>query len=727
MTLSKKRFFYLLVAVTGILYLLSIFDFSFIFAHSAYWKEPFGDPITNQIGARYFAQDSWRWPLFYVPRLAFPEGTNIIYTDSIPFLALLAKIIYKITGEWFNYFGFWIGACFPLLGLFIALAIKEAQCKDAVAIVGGILLALACPALLIRFGHAALMGHFLIAWAFFLYLKFKHTPSLFYFTLQFAIVTSLCIVLQTYFLLMVMPFFAAGLLQGVKDKSLSIRSMLISLLIVLGSILLTAFVSGMIGHTGPAGYMDGFGFYSMNMLSPFLPPKAHLPHFIAQHVNWDGNGYSWDATGGQYEGYNYLGAGLLALLLVHSTVLPTLLRQTCKRHLFLLLALLSLFLLALSNRIFLGNWQIIKISLHNNWFSYFRTGGRLFWPIYYVLVVALVVTTFRRFSPRVARIIILGAIVLQLADTSLLHENAIKAGHRGFPKVLSQTIWNPLLANHQFIEQYPSFQCGGWAGQWPENNTNMELLLLAAQQNKPINSAYVARTSRNCMNEKIEASSVRIQKGGLYIFSKQFPMRALMESNHFQRWCREFKFGFICSQEIASLPGLVAFSEFKPFPLITQTVPTYKMGEVLQFTTNGNGGNFLHHGWYGMETWGTWTMGKESDIVLKLAHPQSKNYLMTVYARAFVHPHQPNKQISVFINENKVALWNYHLGAEVAQYTAEIPRSLIAHNSTLRIKFISDTVESPRQAGLSEDQKQISLGLITLSIVPLGAKSKNDA
>ncbi len=54
----------------------------------------------------------------------------------------------------------------------------------------------------------------------------------------------------------------------------------------------------------------------MNAVSPFLPPRDHLPESLARHVPWDGNGNTWDATGGQYEGYNYLGAGMLLLLVV---------------------------------------------------------------------------------------------------------------------------------------------------------------------------------------------------------------------------------------------------------------------------------------------------------------------------------------------------------------------------------------------------------------------------
>src|SRR5262245_358171 len=97
-------------AIVGTLYAFTIFEPLFALASSRYWTEPFGDPITYEIGARYFAQDKWRFPIFFVPAFSFPEGANIIFSDSIPLLALVAKIAYKLSGYWFNYFGLYIVA-----------------------------------------------------------------------------------------------------------------------------------------------------------------------------------------------------------------------------------------------------------------------------------------------------------------------------------------------------------------------------------------------------------------------------------------------------------------------------------------------------------------------------------------------------------------------------------------------------------------------------------------
>lgn len=568
MNLPISRFYIFIALIIGAIYAFTLFDASFIFGQSAYWTEPYGDRILNMVGARYFAQDNWRWPLYYVPILAFPEGTNIIYTDSLPLLALAAKVVYKMTGEWFNYFGFWLFSCFLLLAVFVARATKEGGGNDLVAIIGAVLLALASPALLVRFGHAALMAHFLIVWSLLLYLKFSRTSSLRFSTLQFIIVALLSVMLQVYFLLMVMPFFVAALMQAVRDKRASLRDAMFSFTAVVGSVLMLAVIVGIIGPGISTAPIAGFGYYSMNVLSPFLPPREHLPDLIAKHVIWGGGCYSMDATGGQCEGYNYLGAGILLLIVVHIAFSWSLLKRAIKCNASLFFMLACLLLLALSTRVYIGNWLILNLE-HLNFLikpliGHFRTSGRLFWPIYYVLTVFLVLLTFKRFSPNVARIVIVVAVVIQIADTQFLRHNMAQAAAVGYPQVLPKQAWTELLNAHKFVKQYPSFQCGGWANyQWPGNNPNMELLLIAATLNKPINSAYLARPFRNCTQEFAEGIYFEIQNEGLYIYSGRDMTRHIEREPDFQELCRKFKFGYVCTRKWALLSQLVPSMEFQ--------------------------------------------------------------------------------------------------------------------------------------------------------------------
>lgn len=718
MNISINRFTVVIAMILGALYAFTLFEPSFILGRSVYWTEPFGDRITNLIGALYFAHDDWRFPLFYVPGLAFPEGTNIVYTDSLPLLALIDKVIFKISGEWVNYFGLWLFICFPLLALFIAFATKEGGAKDVVSVLGATFLALASPALLIRFGHATLMAHFLIAWSFYLYWKLIRSTDSWAVIAQFCVVAALSVVLQAYFLMMVLPFLLAALAQGVMLGRVTVRNATLSFATAVGVILATAWIAGIIGPGSISANAWGFGYYSMNVLSPFLPSREWLPEYIAQHITWDGNGYSWDATGGQYEGYNYLGAGMLLLLIVHLSTSRDLVKKALKRHVFLVLALTGLLLFALSNRVFVGDWLVFDIPMFpllRKITEHFRTGGRLFWPIYYVLTVALVLLTFQRFSPRIAKALIITAVCLQLADTQHLRHNMVANVGHGFAQELPQEAWKPLLEAHQFLKQYPSFQCGGWAGKWPENNSNMELLWLTAQLGKPSSSAYLARSNRNCADELAEGQKFDIRSEGLYVFGDKFPIQTIENLLNFRDWCREFAHGVACSRNLAKLPQLALQPEFKP--ISREWIPKYRLGEILRFSAGGNGQPFLLRGWSVPEPWGIWSLGEQSEVALRLAEPLGGEMRLTVNANPFVHAGRPVKEIAVLVNDKQVATWNYKLGEGIENRTANIPRKVYQRkDGVLRIKFVSKSIESPKQAGLSADTRPISLGLVNLAL-----------
>ncbi len=663
--------------------------------NSAYWKEPFGDSIQHLIGALYYAHDGWRWPIFYVPGLAFPEGANIIYTDSIPLIALAMKVFYQITGEWFNYFGYWLFACFPLLALFIALATREAGGKNPVAIIGAMLLALASPALLVRFGHAALMAHFLIVWSFLLYLKFGQTSSLRSSTLQFALVASLSVVLQAYFLMMVIPFFIAALFQSKTEGRISLRDSIFSFSAVVGSIIFIALIAGIIGPGSSIAQADGFGHFSMNVLSPFLPPRENLPGFIAKLMTWDGNGYSWDATGGQYEGYNYLGAGVLLLIITHIAFSRNLLRQSIKRHKFLVILLAGLLLFALSTRIFVGNWLFLNLAFLDAWIKpligNFRTGGRLFWPIYYVLMIFLVLLTFKRFSPNIAMAVIAVAVVFQMIDTqSLRHSTAQAAGH-GHPQALPKQVWRELMNVHKFVKQYPSFQCGGWAdNHWPENNSNMELFLMAAELDKPINSAYLARHFRNCRDELTEGLKSEIQDEGLYIYSGRTMSRHIEQLPDFKQLCREFEFGFVCSRKPASLSQ------------INKTL-------AIDFKKSAWSGTISSaRGLSSAESWGTWSVGDA--VMLEFSKSLPEKFTIHLIAHTF----GPNvgKEFVAHVGDSAIS---FKLAASPEQRVLEFNNPQKSRTITINIP----SPISPKELGRSGDERSLGIAFTMMRIVPL--------
>lgn len=82
------------------------------------------DRVQHVTGLNYFAKDTLRFPLFQVKNLNDPNGANIIYTDSIPLIAPLARAYHKATGELLDYFRLWILVCCIMQGVAAAILLR---------------------------------------------------------------------------------------------------------------------------------------------------------------------------------------------------------------------------------------------------------------------------------------------------------------------------------------------------------------------------------------------------------------------------------------------------------------------------------------------------------------------------------------------------------------------------------------------------------------------------
>ena len=125
----------------------------------------------------------------------------------------------------------------------------------------------------------------------------------------------------------------------------------------------------------------------MNLLSPFVPQASGVVPGMRGVI---------DATGGQYEGFNYLGLGLL---LASVFVLPAeahWLSRNARRHLALLIACAALLAFAISHRVFVGDWLVATLPMPlKPVLGIFRSSGRFFWLIGYAQIAVVLVLAFR--------------------------------------------------------------------------------------------------------------------------------------------------------------------------------------------------------------------------------------------------------------------------------------------------------------------------------------------
>ena len=362
-------------------------------AGGGWWSAPSGDVAQSLIGHLAFQMDRWRFPVLTIGTLMPPEGINTLMLDGNPAVSLLAKLL---PGGPHNLLGGWLFACFllqPVAAVYALRGLGEKRVAPALAVAA---LAALWPALWFRPMHPNLCGHFIIL------LALGATVRLLAGRPGWRVAwASLALGAFTHPYLLVM---AAALLCAVPLGRRDWRS-----LAALGAGLASvAALMALAGFFGAGAGDRGFGRFSMNALSPVVPQMSGLF-----------GGPTLDATGGQYEGFNYLGAGVLVVVALawHRPV----------RALWpLLMVLAGLTLLALSSRIFVGPVLLLDLGLKpwEDIFGSVRASGRLFWPVGYAALVLAVAALAARLRP--ARFLALAAlaVALQWADTGPLRARA---------------------------------------------------------------------------------------------------------------------------------------------------------------------------------------------------------------------------------------------------------------------------------------------------------------
>lgn len=483
-----------------------------------YWQQPAGDVAQGQIGWFYYARDDWRASPLRIDNYHAPEGGHLLLSDSLPLLAIPAKLIYRLAWPADSappvYIGWWVAACLLLQALAASYLLRVLEVRTLVPHLAGVVLLSFMPLLFLRFGHATLMAQALILFALAGYARNKRG------TLTRRAWWALCAV--PVLALWVTPYLAAmsGLIvlatiaDGWREGRLSGRGAALRLGGMLAAGVAVIGISGLIGQN--ARSLGGYGWYSLNLLSPFVPfPDTLLGR-------WLGTTHPSPPHLHQWEGGTYLGAGLL---LVCAAALPALRqwRHGLRRHAVLLAVVAGAVLFAISYRIGLGSRELIALPLPPvliDLLSVFRGSGRFAWIAVYALAAAAIVAVSRRYRPRTAAVLLVVAALIQVADVAPLQARVRAVSGNPAPALIDPAAWTELIATHERLFQFPSFECDGLFGLNIPGDRLRELQIdwIAARLNRPTNSAYLARPTKDCARERETALSGRREPGTLYLF-----------------------------------------------------------------------------------------------------------------------------------------------------------------------------------------------------------------
>lgn len=411
-----------------------------------------GDPAQHYIGAVYFLGQSWHWPPGLI-RGVGPAGadTSVILADALPLLALPAKLL-GWPAHW-QYFGAWLYGCHALAAGIGVLMLRRLGCPPWASLVGALFFTLA-PVLLLRaYGHEALQGQFLVLAALVVALgRWRTWPWL------FLSVVAVCV--HPYLAAMVLALMLASAVAAWHEHQVSGRRVPGVFALTCALVLGCAYLVGYFGLGGQYS-AGGFGFFSANLLTWFDP--MDWAGFLAQFGRDVAQGREWSrllpalgqAFAGQYEGFAYLGLGMLMLLVLALGSLPLRLDRGGRqgvlpgRGAWVLGACVILALFAVSTRPTLGQHVLARLALPpalESLVGLFRASGRFVWPLTYLLM-AWAIARVGRLPGGVAWLSL--ALFLQLYDISgKLSElrDRFQHGPPGIAAAPTASLWGEILA-----------------------------------------------------------------------------------------------------------------------------------------------------------------------------------------------------------------------------------------------------------------------------------------
>nr|WP_246514074.1 DUF6311 domain-containing protein [Neoroseomonas soli] len=440
---------------------------------------PQGDAAQHAIAQRYFLGDAWRWPPLAVRNLIPPEGLNIAFADGIPLLALPLKAMRGVLPEGFHGIGLWYGIAWllqPVAAVWCLRGTGERRVLPAIAVA---LAASAMPAFINRYGHAALTGHFTLLVALGLYLRLVRASS----AARWAVAVGAAVAT-----LLVHPYLGAMVLAllGAVPATLLLRrdrrwiGAAVGVAVAAGAVGGTMAAFGYLGAAGDGGYGD----FALNLLSPVWPHRSWILGALAAR--------EIDATGhGGWEGYNWLGAGLLAGILAVAVLAPRQAVQALRRHAGLVLVLFGLTLLAVSFRVGAGERIVLDLGEAPGFLQQFRASGRFFWPVGLALLVGTVALLAR--LPRFGTAAVLLLALLQFADAAPNRAAIRDWAQARHAWTVDAPALRALLAEADRLTLLPTWPCVAKPDTLGDHARQLQVLSLAAERPVPANTMYVAR------------------------------------------------------------------------------------------------------------------------------------------------------------------------------------------------------------------------------------------
>ncbi len=428
-----KRYSHIIVAaIIGIAAFICIYGTGTLDVTHDTWilaKYDEGDIIQHYAGWITYRNAPWTFPLANNLHIAYPDGANIAFSDSIPIVSVFFKMLSPVLPQTFQFFGLFMLSAFILQGIAAAMLIYELTGNKIVSAISSVLFVLS-PVMMERgFRHTSLAAHYIVLFAMYFYFKYRNRlkseedfcklPWM-----PMIMLSAFSVGITPYFLPMVMIFVLVMAIDFARSR-FSAKNTAVAASFFFANCaaaLASGFCLGTLGQ-GVSSSRGGYGYYSMNLNAVINPSSL--------------GGYTWSQflpvrgqLFGQYDGFNYLGAGVFVFLLasIVAAIVYAVKNKAYGRFMtalkdnaVLILACIFLVMFAVSNVICFGNTVVLEIPFPEfltDLCGIFRASSRMFWPVYYLMFAFVIVVMVKIFEnrPKAVVIIIAAFLCLQVYD-----------------------------------------------------------------------------------------------------------------------------------------------------------------------------------------------------------------------------------------------------------------------------------------------------------------------
>lgn len=479
------------------------------------WLLTGGDPSQHYLGWEFFRRSDWYFPLGLTDQLAYPLKTSVIYTDSIPIFAVFFKLFRSILPRQFQYFGIWGLLCFVLQGYYAAKILGERSSSKTVILAGSVFF-IVSPIMIFRmYYHTALAAHWLILLAIYFYSKHeKEYRDIFRPVMQWGILGILIGSIHLYFVPMCGAILLGYILCSIwKERKIRIRFFYPGISFSVG-LFLTIYLLGGFSSGADTG-TNNLGLFSFN-LNAFLNPMSYST-LLKNTSLWNWPFY----TQGQYEGFSYLGMGIILLCACGIVLMVKNIFRRRKPSVYQVMTVLmsiGLIALAVSPTITWNDKLLLQLPYSSTIYKYwgiFGSCGRMAWPVVYFLMIFGITSIGNMKWKRreISCVVLILACLVQVVDLSgqlyKRHENYSEKVVYQSP--LAGTVWDDIISSGEYKHVV-------WVTHNVDHDDVIQVAVYAMKNDMTMGNFYFARgiDKRDIIEEQLQNTS----EDCVYVFLK---------------------------------------------------------------------------------------------------------------------------------------------------------------------------------------------------------------